>query len=310
MRALAPAAVLVAAVSLAAHAGAWWWPLDLIANFRPQLAVMELALGLLLLAGGWRRVARVVLVVAVVDLALVGYLWLPAGPSPDAGAATLRVMTFNLLAANESYEEVAGHMARTRPDVVFLHEASRPWEEAMEGSGLDYRVVRTRDEDHIFGTLVLTTLDATVEGFGFTEREPRAVEVVASLPDGPTVSILGIHPLSPTTEATAELRDAQLAFAGRWAVDTVGPTVVAGDFNAGPWSHAFRRLADIGELRDSQRGFGLQPSFPATSGLVVRVAIDHVLVSEDVAVVERRLGPPLGSDHFPVLVELAIPSSP
>jgi endonuclease/exonuclease/phosphatase (EEP) superfamily protein YafD len=309
VRVLALAGVLVAGASLAAHAGALWWPLDLIANFRPQLAVVEVLIGLLLLAGRWTRTARLVLVAAVVDLALVGMLWLPAGPDAAAGDPRLRLMSFNLLSQNESYGDVAGYIAANEPDVVFLHEASRPWEEAMEGSGLGYVVTRTRDDDHIFGTLVLTRIEAVVEGFGFTEREPRAVEVIATLPDGPTVSILGIHPLSPTTEGTAALRDAQLSFAGRWAADVSGPTVVAGDFNAGPWSHGFRELADDGDLRDSQRGFGLQPSFPAGSSPAIRVAIDHVLVSEEVAVVDRTLGPALGSDHFPVMVDLAITTS-
>ena len=299
----------MAGASLAAHAGALWWPLDLVANFRPQLAVVEVVLGLLLLLGRWTRTARLVLVVAVVDVALVGILWVPAGPDAAAGDAELRLISFNLLSQNESYGDVTGYIAAHEPDVVFLHEASLPWEEAMEGAGLDYVVTRTRDDDHIFGTLVLTRVDAAVEGFGFTEREPRAVEVIVTLPEGPTVSILGIHPLSPTTEETAALRDAQMAFAGRWAADVSGPTVVAGDFNAGPWSHAFRELVDTGGLRDSQRGFGLQPSFPAGSSAVIRVAIDHVVVSDDIAVTDRMLGPNLGSDHFPVLVDLAIPTS-
>lgn len=306
MRIIAAAGVLVGAVSLAAHAGSVWWPLDLVANFRPQLAAVELMLGGLLAVGRWSRTARLVLLVGVVDLALVAWLWVPAGPDPEPDDARLRIVSFNLQAQNERYDEVVGFLAEEEPDIVFLHEASRPWEEAMEGAELGYQMTRTRDEEHIFGTLVLTAAEAEVEGFGFTEREPRAVEVQVRIPDGPTVSILGIHPLSPTTEQTAGLRDAQLSFAGAWAANVEGHAVVAGDFNAGPWSHAFRALLDAGDLRDSQRGFGLQPSFPATSTPVIRVAIDHVLVSREVAVVDRRLGPALGSDHFPVVVDLAV----
>jgi endonuclease/exonuclease/phosphatase (EEP) superfamily protein YafD len=297
-----------ALVSAAAHAGSWWWPLDVIANFRPQLGITLLVFGLLLAAGRWRRTARVVLVVALVDVALVAWLWVPAGPDVDPAGERYRILSLNLLAANESYDEVMDLIEVESPDLVLLHEASLPWEEAAAGSGLPYEVVRTRGDDHIFGTLVMVRGEARVEGFGFTEREPRSVEIVAGLPSGATLNILGVHPLAPDAESTSGLRDAQLDFAAGWAIAQRGPTVVVGDLNAGPWSHAFRSLVGRDtRLRDSQRGFGLQLSFPATRPAPIRVAIDHALVSDEIAVIDRRLGPSVGSDHYALIVDLGVP---
>jgi len=37
----------------------------------------------------------------------------------------------------------------------------------------------------------------------------------------------------------------------------------------------------------------------------VRIAIDHLWASPELTVVSRRLGRPTGSDHSPVIVELA-----
>jgi len=39
--------------------------------------------------------------------------------------------------------------------------------------------------------------------------------------------------------------------------------------------------------------------------VLLRVPIDHCLVSSELAVVNHEVGPDLGSDHFPVLVTLA-----
>jgi endonuclease/exonuclease/phosphatase (EEP) superfamily protein YafD len=39
---------------------------------------------------------------------------------------------------------------------------------------------------------------------------------------------------------------------------------------------------------------------------VLRIPIDHCLVSPSVAIVDRRVGPPVGSDHLPVFVDFAI----
>lgn len=305
---IAGAAVLLAAATVAAFFGDYWWPLDLIATFRPQIGATLLLSGLLLVAGRWRRTAMVVLAAAVLDLVMVGWLWVPlpldAGPDPDR----LRVVSFNVLAANESYEAVMEFIGSADADIVFLHESSLPWEEAAEAADLGYRVVKSRDEDHIFGTLVMVRGEAEVQSFGFTEQEPRSVEVLLTLESGRRVAVLGVHPLAPVTERTAGLRDAQMTYAARWAAGQDVPAVVAGDLNSSPWSHAFRRLLDEGGLHDSQRGFGLQVSFPASSNPVFRIAIDHVLVSDSIEVVDRRLGPANGSDHFPVIADLLVGS--
>ena len=57
-------------------------------------------------------------------------------------------------------------------------------------------------------------------------------------------------------------------------------------------------------LCDTRAGFGYQGSFPASSA-ILRIPIDHVLVSCEVGVRARRIGPDVGSDHLPVIVDLA-----
>jgi endonuclease/exonuclease/phosphatase (EEP) superfamily protein YafD len=303
---IAAAGLALAVVSVAAFFGEFWWALDLLANFRPQLGVALVAAAVLLGLGRWRRTAGIVVLAALINLGPVGWLWVPATVQVPASADPLRVLSFNVLAANENYDEVMAYVAEVDADIVFLHESSLPWEEAAEGADLGYRVVKSRDDDHIFGTLVMVRGDARVESFGFTTREPRAVEVVYTLDSGREVAVLGVHPLAPVGERASGLRDAQLAFAANWASEQALPTVIAGDFNASPWSHAFRTLLSRGDLRDSQRGFGLQQSFPASSSPVFRIAIDHVVVSGDIEVVNRRIDEPLGSDHFPVVVDLLV----
>ena len=89
-----------------------------------------------------------------------------------------------------------------------------------------------------------------------------------------------------------------------------GAFAVVGDLNASPWSWSFGRLTDGGALRNSQIGFGLQPTFSANSNVLFRVPIDHLLHSGDLTVVDRRLGDSLGSDHFSLIVELAHTPAP
>ena len=115
-----------------------------------------------------------------------------------------------------------------------------------------------------------------------------------------------VEVLSPSTEERARLRDAQLGFARDWSAETGGRRIVAGDLNATPWSQPFRRLLHDGGLTNSQLGYGLELTFPSGSSRLVQVSIDHVLHSEGFAVIDRRLGPALGSDHLPVVVDFAL----
>jgi endonuclease/exonuclease/phosphatase (EEP) superfamily protein YafD len=260
----------------------------------------------------WRKIGYGILAVSLVNLVVVLPLFIGAPADARVDADGIRVMSFNLLSTNESYSEVIEYIQTVDPDLVLLHEASRPWEVAIESADLDYQIIRPRSDDLIFGTLVLIRgEDITAVSHGYAESAPRAVDLDFT-PQGwsTPVAALGIHPLAPTDQERADLRDAQLGFAGEWASGRAGAFMVVGDFNSTPWSWPFRRLMGSAELTSSQIGFGLQPSFPTTSNLLLRVPIDHLVHSESLEVTGRQLGPALGSDHFPLVVYLQLVTSP
>ncbi len=305
-------AVALAVVSLAAFLGRWVWWLDVLANFRAQYVVALAVLGLVIMMSRWKKTGYAVLGVALVNLVVVLPLYIGSPAEASVGSPSLRVMSFNLLSTNESYSDVIEYIDTIDPDLVFLHEASRPWEIAVESavdaSDLEFEVVKARSDDLIFGTLVLVrTEDVTAISYGFAYTAPRAVEL-SYTPEGwsAPVAVLGTHPLAPTDQERADLRDAQLGFAGDWAANQSGAFMVVGDFNSTPWSSPFRTLMGAADLENSQTGFGLQPSFPSTSNLLLRVPIDHLVHSPALEVTERQLGPPLGSDHFPLVVDLQL----
>jgi endonuclease/exonuclease/phosphatase (EEP) superfamily protein YafD len=256
----------------------------------------------------WTRTGLAVLLAGVINLVPVLPLFVGSPGDAEALSPTVRVMSFNLLSTNESFAEVFEYIETIDPDIVFLHEASRPWEVAAESSADGYQVIIPRSGDLIFGTLVLVRgADLEAVSHGFATGQPRSVEVTFR-PDGwpEPLRVLSTHPLAPTDEERAGLRDAQLEFAADWAARQDGAYLVVGDLNATPWSWPFRNLESTTDLRNSQIGFGIQPSFPVTSHPLLRVPIDHLLHSEALVAVDRQLGPELGSDHLPLVVDLAL----
>ncbi len=298
-------ALAVAAWSVLSFFGELWWTFDLAANFRPHFAVALVVMALFLVLAGRRRSAFIIGLVGLVNAAVVVPLFIAPSVSGEPIGETLSVMTFNVNGLNDTYDDVVAYIAAEQPDVVFLHEATFLWEDALNAADLPYRVETGRVEPLDFGTMALIPQTAEFRTFGFATSAPRAVEVVLDV-EGNEVRILGSHPLSPSTEERARLRDAQLGFARDWSAESVGRTIVAGDLNATPWSSSFRRLIANAGLHNSQRGYGLELTFPSDASPIVRVSIDHVLHSDGFRVVDRRLGPALGSDHFPVVVDLAL----
>lgn len=299
-------AVGLAVVTIAAFFGQWMWWLDVLANFRAQYVVVLALLGLIVVLSRWKKTGYAILAVALVNLIVVLPLYVGAPADARVDAETMRVMSFNLLSTNEQYGDVIEYIESVDPDLVLLHEASRPWEVALESAGLDYEIIRPRSDDLIFGTLVLVRgEDVTAVSHGFAAAAPRAVSLQYTPPGwNRRVSVLATHPLAPTDQERADLRDAQLGFAGDWASEQLGAFFVVGDFNATPWSWPFRRLMNTADLRNSQIGFGLQPSYSTMTNLLLRVPIDHLLYSGSLEVTGRQLGPALGSDHFPLVVDI------
>ncbi len=61
------------------------------------------------------------------------------------------------------------------------------------------------------------------------------------------------------------------------------------------------------DLRDAQRGHGYLPTWaPPPYSRWIGVPIDHTLISEGIETQRRRVGPWLGSDHWPVHTRLTL----
>ena len=103
-------------------------------------------------------------------------------------------------------------------------------------------------------------------------------------------------PLSPTWRAA---RDSMFEDIARFARRTCHPLIVAGDFNATPWNRSMRRLVRESPLRHAP-GFW-RPTWSNHVPLWMGIPIDHVLAATDCRVVDRRVGPDIGSDHRPVV---------
>jgi endonuclease/exonuclease/phosphatase (EEP) superfamily protein YafD len=87
----------------------------------------------------------------------------------------------------------------------------------------------------------------------------------------------------------------------------LGPrAAVCGDFNTPPWSGPLRDFATRARVRDLYgRSAWAAYSWPTWSPLL-RVPLDNCFVGEGIAVRRHHEGPGDGSDHRPLVVDLAV----
>ena len=138
----------------------------------------------------------------------------------------------------------------------------------------------------------------------FVLGDVGAAEARVRTPQG-TVTLFGVHLRSPTTPSREAMRNRQLDELATRVARVAGPVVVIGDFNITPYSPYFQDWLARTSLTDTRRGRTLSPSWP-TLLPILAVPIDHCAVSRDVTIVAHRGLPAFGSDHYPILAELAL----
>jgi endonuclease/exonuclease/phosphatase (EEP) superfamily protein YafD len=240
---------------------------------------------------------------AVTNLAIVAPIW-EDSERPETGARELTVLLLNLDARNDDHESVAALIRERQPDLFAAAELTPTWARALEDVLAPYesRLLAARD---------------TSWGLGLYSRRELS-EVATLLPAGPRYPLLLatvegrtrpirlalLHPEVPATSSVAARHELFLDLAAT-SIRADDSGIVLGDLNTTPWSARYRDLLADGGVEDTREGFGLQTSWPSFLPTVLRIPIDHVLVTPDLAAAGREVGPEVGSDHLPVWVDLA-----
>ena len=282
--------------------GSLWWFFDLFSHFRVQYAIALLLAAVALVAMRRRLLGGLAILGFSINAALIVPLYIgPAGVAAEG--APIKITTFNVLYQGDDFGPAADYLAQEDSDVVVVLEATPEALEAIGTRLVGYQVTAEPRSD-AFGIAVFTKSSlAQAKLIRLGRATVQSVEVSMEH-DGEAIEILAIHTLPPVSAAYSSERDDTMALASKWARDRAGRAVVVGDFNASPWSRPFKSLLETGQLVNSQRGFGVQSSWPAQLW-PLSIPIDHLVHSPAFVATERVVGPFLGSDHRPLSVTLA-----
>jgi endonuclease/exonuclease/phosphatase (EEP) superfamily protein YafD len=306
---LAIAALATAGAATVIGLLAPWWPAaDMPNHFRPFVLVVAVA-GLALLPFGARklpqhRAERISISLGLASVAALNAFPLLASASASAAPVaaldpndTFVVVTFNVFTRNNQLDEAARWLRGQNADIIILQEMTRHTREPM-------RRVLAGAYPHIHDCGCNDIVIYARHPWSAAGGQPRTAEQPAlswlTLADrnGRELHVVGLRP--------RYMKDPS-AYAAHydWLVRNIPKfgdrLILAGDFNAAPWSWQMMHLTAATHLR---RHGTYAASWPS---LLPIVLIDNLLTTPDIRAVSFKTGPFLGSDHLPVVATVALP---
>ena len=289
------------------------WLADLVANLRPHLLIVAGTFAALLVAS--RHGCWILPLAATAAVHGAVLLWPMAGPNPTVVGPTLRLMTFNLLHENTAYARTLAYIRDQQPDILVLEEASRAWKTQLSwlGDRLRFTTIRSHGGGDTVVISRFPIRSIAVERPTGLERPPDGLSAlrVELLVDGERVLLWAVHPPSSMGAALWRMRNDYHGWVADRirAEDPLLPVLVAGDFNQTPWTpwhEEFLRRSGLIDAAGTRWSSPTWHPFGPLAGRFLGIPIDQDPCTARNRRDELRVGPELGSDHYPVTADLVL----
>ncbi len=296
---------LVVATMVAGFFGRWHYLLDLGSHLRIQAVVALIVSGATLFVLRRRRWAVASM---LISLGLIGSWWPFPQSSDPATHGNFRLLSMNVLTSNSEHERLIEYIIERDPDFIMLQETNSKWIESLDAAlGESWMFRKSVPRSDNFGIALYSKIQwksCDIVSYAKGQETP-SLSVVFKTEDGRDLRLIGTHPPPPMTGSLWSSRN--FVFASLASdVQTHGNehTIVAGDLNCTPWSYWFKRLLRESGLRHSATGNEWNVTWiPGIPLSIFGLPIDHVLVGPGIRVFDQSVGPDLGSDHRPVVVD-------
>lgn len=295
-------AVLAASAVAGVVLARFGWPFELAASLLPQIGAVALLLTLSLFLLG--RPGSALIALGVGALCAYGARDLFAPATPPLPERDVRIVWANLLGEPDAFARVMRLAATENADLVVLAEfpTRMSLDEALPLAGSYAHHAGRPGADGVnvamFSRLPLADLEAI-----HAPQHPRRQGIAASIvTTHGALRVIGVHPAVPAIPRAQAGRDDTIARAAAH-MRTHGPSVLMGDFNTVPWSTAITSALADGAVTRAQTGWRSTWASPLP---VLGLPIDHAFAASG-ARISARVGPGVGSDHLPLIIDVALP---
>lgn len=309
--------------------GLWW--LSFINTFAYVLLLpLIILLPLALLARVPRSVLQLIPVLVVAVIWLLPY-YLPKQITAATGTS-LKVISSNVWGNNHDLSAIEAWLRQQDADIVLLQEISldtalarMPELLALYPYHADHNGYSQIGSNASLSRYPITQVDLIDMQVA---NNPDVVRMVIDV-NGESVAVYNVHLAWPGGPARVNLpiqngyvnmalgfndqpRNLQVTNLLEYLKTEPYPYILGGDFNTSDHTATYQQLAD--QLNDSfmEAGSGLGKSWPVSTargipGIIPPlVRIDYIWHSAGFEAQHAEVGPPIGSDHLPIMAELVL----
>jgi endonuclease/exonuclease/phosphatase (EEP) superfamily protein YafD len=226
------------------------------------------------------------------------------GDPPDA--PIVRIFVSNVKQSNRNYDQLLALVRRLDPDIAMFMETDEHWVEALKPLTGDYEFKIQQPQDNAYGMFMVSRFALQDKKVRFLINDDvPSFDTIVHVNSGRRFRLFAVHPEPPMIYRETAQQAGEILLVGELARAESMPVVVAGDLNDVAWSPLTRRFLRISRLLDPREGRGLFSTFHARYAFL-RWPLDHMFHSKQFRLVSIKRMPFIGSDHFPILFELAL----
>lgn len=290
-------------ISLAGFFGGAGHPTELLSHFRPHYCVGGIVLSAVLLLLRRPSAASAAAVIALINGVALFAPLLDAAPReiPEDGRR-IRVVWANLEYSPDALAAFATLAAETDADIIALTEPPAGDARAASTATPFFANVVAPADISIFA-VAIQARESFSGGGDLPDARPgwRYAAQWAQTSGG--LRVIALHPTPPIDADALWARDELIRAAGQAASKTPA-SVLVGDFNATPWSRVMIDLKATG-LKRVDCGAPWTSTWRSKLPLA-GLPIDSAYVGTDIRAARCRVGQDIGSDHYPLIIDLVL----
>jgi len=220
---------------------------------------------------------------------------------------SVKIMAINIRAKNTQYQRLVDLVHQINPDIFLLTEVTQAWLDATIHLKKQYPHVILQPQENSYGMTLFSKLPIKKSEIKFlVENDVPSFHAVIDF-KGKEIQFLALHPRPPAPSNDEELKDIEIIKVAELVNENSLPTIVGGDLNDVGWSAITHKFKKISGLKDPRIGRGFFNSYNALIP-IFRFPIDHFFLSDDFKLLKIKRLRKIGSDHFPILIEVSIES--
>jgi len=120
---------------------------------------------------------------------------------------------------------------------------------------------------------------------------------------GKKFTVFSGHPKPAFNKKWDDDRHAYFSEIEKIISNTPKPKIIMGDFNSVPWERHFVSFLKNTGMKSTLIDHGYKVTWPSYF-LPMGIPMDHILISDDINYTDLTVGPNVGSDHYPISLDI------